>query len=93
VLGFAQQEPGREGRGVAYLAVVAAGEGREEDLGSWRRTAATAAQSPPTEREGCEEEEEKRATGEQKEGVKLSDRSRGVLYLYCRNSSDNKHSV
>jgi hypothetical protein len=76
---------------VTYLAVVAAGEGREEDLGSWRRTAATAAQSPPTEREGCEEE--KRATGEQKGGVKLSDRSRGVLYLYCRNSSENKHSV
>jgi len=31
-----------------------AGEGPEEDLGTWRRTAATAAQSPPTEREGGE---------------------------------------
>jgi len=40
-----------------------AGEGLEEDLGTWRRAAATAAQSPPTEREGGE-----RARGV-KEGV------------------------
>jgi len=37
VLGFAQQE----GKGWAYLVVLVAGEGPEEDLDTWRRAAAT----------------------------------------------------
>jgi len=35
----------------AYLAVLVAGEGPEEDLGTWRLSAAAVAQSSPRERE------------------------------------------
>jgi hypothetical protein len=76
VLGFVQQEG--KTKGWAYLVVLAAGEWPEEDLGTWRREAATAPgvgrqrrqPSRRREREGGGAEEESAHAGGRKRNVR-----------------------